>query len=774
MSLINPIEILKRCDKWYLGNGGMLIYAPPFPVHLDVPGFWDECHWGDISISRLLCLSFALESNNSLVELKPVLTNWRWFPDRIEADYELSISKGIGNYVPSGLCLREKRMVTPDSTLICEIEIVRKRKTKTSSNDGVIHVIAWTARQKGRGDSPEKHDEFRLDDNSLRYTQHCARRAHGRGEKPVALYVAMSSEPHADSFEVTPGHGANLLPVLSYTPFWDSLKNGKLSGNINGDNVLGSVTWAGMHWTRKISGSNSFKLQIQVNVSGLGVVAQTSCLYDNSDNPHNSWREFLSLVPHFQSSDKMLTRYYWYRWYGIQLNSVPKGGNYVAPAVTEGIAYFRGVITYSLMCHLYECKWMSDPELAMGCLRNHIAHQTDKGHFPGHIYVSHVNKDGFYHTDVGRAVRELIAHHPDTNFIHEIYHPLKRLLNFYLKERDKEGLGLYDILDQFETGQEYTSRYFHADNRADLYGWEHKIRLKGADVTTYVYHLAHILEECSTIVGKSRDATEYAALMDKIKRSVRENMWDESRSFFFDYNPETKRRSPYWAAIGFYPLLSDLATEEMALAVAHHLEDPGKFATSYPTPTVSVDDKYFSPDALWRNERANCPWNGRVWPMVNSHIVEVIAHLAEINPDKYRPMLVSYLRRFIEMMHYEKDNRRGAGKDLNRPNCFEHYNPYDGTASEYRGIDDYMHSWIVDLILKYVTGVRVNGSKLIIDPFPFKLRNFLMTNLKIRGKKIDICFGMDRAGRESEGYKIYIDDVLEFRDKKVTRWEVEL
>ena len=61
MPLIDPIELLAREDKWYLGNGGLLVYAPPFPKYLRSPGFWDECHFGDLAVERLLCVSFVGE-----------------------------------------------------------------------------------------------------------------------------------------------------------------------------------------------------------------------------------------------------------------------------------------------------------------------------------------------------------------------------------------------------------------------------------------------------------------------------------------------------------------------------------------------------------------------------------------------------------------------------------------------------------------------------------------------------------------------------------------
>ncbi len=119
-----------------------------------------------------------------------------------------------------------------------------------------------------------------------------------------------------------------------------------------------------------------------------------------------------------------------------------------------------------------------------------------------------------------------------------------------------------------------------------------------------------------------------------------------------------KQRSPYWTAVGFYPLLGGLGSAEQARAAGRHLlgveqGGSGRFVTPWPTPTVPPDDPHFAADPMWRGERANCPWNGRVWPMVNSHIVDVLGELALQEPELYRPQLARYLRRFVEMMHFE-------------------------------------------------------------------------------------------------------------------------
>ena len=794
MPLIDPLALLGRTDKWYLGNAGMLIYAPPFPQHLDTPGFWDECHYGDLAVPRLLAVSFAWQAPPvrtggvwhaaGPVELRPCLKTWTWHPDRIEATYgfcgyeQLADGRALG-----GIALSEIRQIGPDGTLHC----ILKLESRQAAPEGTLHIVAWTMRQRGTAERADAHSGFAWDGQALSYTQAVASRAHARGVSALPLRIVMSAGRVPDSVQITPSHSANAGPRLRFTPLWDSLKTGRLSDDINGTNILGSVVFAGLHWSEALGGGRSAALDVRVNVAPLSSSpgeprsgrelqrapgsAQTV--------PAAAWREFLSLVPHFECSDEMLTRYYWYRWYGLRLNTIPPGGNYAAPAVTEGIAYFRGVITYSLMCHIFECKWLADPSLAQGCLRNHLAHQTPAGHFAGHIYVNHVNDQGFYHTDAGGAAGELLLHHPDIQFAGEVDRALVKLLGYYTHQRDREQLSLYDVWDQYETGQEFTSRYFHADEQADLYGWDHKLRLKGVDVTYYVYRLVDFLRQRAQALGRNNDARRHSERLQRIRKAVQSRMWDPERRFFFDYSSDTERISPYWAAVGFYPLITGLASREQALAAGAHLLPGGRFDTPWPTPTVPADDPNFQADPRWRGERANCPWNGRIWPMVNSHIVEVLARLAAEDPRTYRPRLAWYLKRFVAMMFFEKAGRPGWPKDPGRPNCFEHYSPQDGTACDYRGIDDYMHSWVADLILKYVAGVRMSQDEdgtlqLLIDPMPFRLKHFLLRDCRLRGQRLDVCWNRSRNGREEPGYRVYLNNRLVFRAEKPEAWQATL
>lgn len=755
MVLIEPTEYLKRQDKWYVGGGGMLIYAPPFPEHDAMPGYWDVCHFGNLGLSRLLAV--AIVENGC--ELKPCLKNRTWFPDRSVYEYTFT----------SDLALTMTRRCLPPSSLTCELAF-----TNTGKRSRRIDLVFWTLRFTRKGGKRRLAREFHLTGEELSYLQ----AFYARHPKPVVLEVHMSADRKPVSYQVTPAHSSPLTPEFEFTPFADSLPYGRLSNELVGENVLGTAIYAGLHYHLQLGARNTKAITARLDVGLAGQDGHSGADSSKQSAPARaraataasgagliaSWPDFTAMVPHFECSDEFLTRYYWYRWYGIWLNSLPGGvvPNYPFPAVAEGIDYFRGVITYSLMCHVRETKWLKGPALAQGCVRDHVLHQARSGHFAGHIYASHVNEDVFYYTDWGGALCDLMVHHPDPAFEAEVYPALVNYLRYFQRQRDREGSYLFDVTDQFETGQELSSRYFFASEKADLYGWENKLRMKGVDATFYIWRLANYLAQAAVRLAYQDEALEFRQLTDSIAEALRGKMWDAQQGFFFDYDCARDQRSPFWAAVGFYPVGSELVTPEMVPAALKHLFSKRKFGTPCPTPTSPVDDPYFSAEPRWRGERANCSWNGRVWPMVNSHIVEVLGHVAGLD-SKYRRKLATYLRTYLQMMFFEGDPRR--------PNCFEHYHPFEGTPCTFRGIDDYQHSWVADHILKYVTGVRANASGLRVDPFPFGLDWFLLKDAHVHGHHLDVEWNCDTAGRKKNGYRVLLDGKVAFEADKPKPWE---
>ncbi len=86
---------------------------------------------------------------------------------------------------------------------------------------------------------------------------------------------------------------------------------------------------------------------------------------------------------------------------------------------------------------------------------------------------------------------------------------------------------------------------------------------------------------------------------------------------------------------------------------------------------------------------------------------------------------------------------------------------------DFEGIDDYQHSWIIDLIFKYLIGIDFNN-KLVIDPFPFVVDKYSVNNLYIRGHELSINY-------DKENYYLIKLDGKDFHcSKSREKIEIEL
>jgi hypothetical protein len=82
--------------------------------------------------------------------------------------------------------------------------------------------------------------------------------------------------------------------------------------------------------------------------------------------------------------------------------------------------------------------------------------------------------------------------------------------------------------------------------------------------------------------------------------------------------------------------------------------------------------------------------------------------------------------------------------DPERPNTFEHYNPSTGQPCRYRGIDDYQHSWVVDLLIKYVAGIRPGDHAVTVDPFPVDVEHLTVDDVPVRDHRFGVTRDDDR------------------------------
>jgi hypothetical protein len=595
----------------------------------------------------------------------------------------------------------------------------------------VVDVVVWTA-----VDGLAVGDAVRVDRGAAAWSVSVRdRQGH---DAVIGHRLALTPIAHSRAAVRAEASTPVLPPRFELTPFWDAWRrSGRLDGRLalTGIAVRGLV-FVALHRRVRVParGGARFSASLALTLAGADRPPRSAPVRlrpPRVSDARASWDRFFASVPSFRCSDPYVERHWWYRWYGLRLNAVAPGApNYRFPTVCEGVAYFHVPITYSAQCHLRELRWHGDPEWARGVVRTFLQHQKPDGSFHGRIYADHLEGTDFYHADWGGALLALDGVHPDAAFRAEVYPGLARYAQWLARTRAGDGSGMVDVRNHYETGQEYMSRYQVVDPDADRRGWQAGAALKGIDVTVYAYRLFRALEHLAAEV-RPDDEEGWRRLAETTGRAIRERMWDAGAGMFSDVDPATGARTGVKAAVCFYPLMTDLVDAAQVARLGGHLFDPRRFWTSYPVPSSSVDDPLFDPDARWQGRRHNCPWNGRVWPMTNSHVIEGLARAVRAHRPDWAPRLGVLLRRFVRMMTF--------GGDADRPNCFEHYHPFTGRACEYRGIDDYQHSWVNDLIVSHVMGVQPHGATgVTVHPLRLGVARAVLDRLAVAGHRLTV------------------------------------
>lgn len=725
------INSLARTDKWYLSAGDGILWAPAFPVWLDHPGFWDEAHIYYHPFAPLFSVALV-SAEGQEIPLRQLDRIWR--PDRLVSRYR----------TPHGPVLVETKVAIRGGRF-CSI-------WKVEGNDhwaalAGAHLVAFTA-QPG-----EQVAEAREEEDGVSWVRTlCDRREQAMAVRvTLGVFAGSAGKPRLAAVR---SEGSAVHPHFRFAPFLERWDEDGLRQEIRLEGITDSgLMYAAVDQPVPAEGEVTFSIDIVPEQAEFRLAHAPAQSEDRSAKAaSSSWNAFFDSFPDMRCSDPYLQKYLDYRIYGLFLNRLEGGaGNVRHPAIAEGISYFHVPITYSGQCHMFEMRWSKEPDVARGTLLNFLETQREDGSFNGRIYTNHLIGTDFYHANWGDAVLELDASHPDDSYIERVYPGLSRYAAWLDETRDRESCGMYDVINHFETGQEFMSRYQAVNPKADLDGWKDGTHLKAIDATVYVYQLKRALATMAERLSKPQEAEGWKAGAAQIGRAIMERMWDPEVGMFSDIDPRTMERTGVKAAVCFYPLLTDLLEEEHVSRLLEHLTNPEEFATPWPVPSSSVDDPLFDADAQWKGKRHVCPWNGRVWPMTNSHVIEGLMRQwgmrdlqASSDSARWRAGTLAgeLLTKYVKVMFH--------GRDLDRPNCFEHYNPYTGHACEYRGIDDYQHSWVLDLLIRALGGVEPGRDGVMIDPIPMDVASAAVHEAVVAGRCVTVR-------REGESVAVHVD-----------------
>ena len=741
------IAALSRPDKWFLGGLDGVVWAPPFPRWLHRPGFWDPAHLLQYELGP--CFSVALlDADGREVALEPRTgpgtddgDTRRWRPGCLTTDWTARLP---GRH-PAPLVATEERRVRPGGLLESRWTLPPPLASGW--------LVAFTAQPL------RSTTAVRASATAVTWVRTVSDRAGGK----LPVTMELSGDPRHAWYRVVPSEGKSMAD-WALSPFAEDAPRGPTdphpddspaadphpdeppTPDPHAHDAIGWL-WVAVAVPARADDPISLRLRLSPDIQEASRAPapppRTSPAPPAPASPH-PWQSFFFGFPSFSCGDPHLDRYFDHRIHGLGLNRIDGAwGNIRHPAIAEGPEYFHIPITYSAQCHMMEMRWRAGGREAWGSILNFLDNQKDDGSLHGRLYANHLERTDFYHANWGDAVLAVHRMHPDDAALARTYEGLSRYAGWLNRSRDPDNTGMFTVVNHFETGQEYMSRYMAVDPHADTAGWQPRLRLKGIDVTVYAYLLFRALDEIARELGRDGDRSEWQSLASRTGDAVRERMWSPEARLFTDLDGRTLERTDVKSAVGFYPMLTDLVDGSRLGMMMDHLEDPATFGTRHPLPSSSVDDPRFSAEGIWAGKRRNCPWNGRVWPMTTSHVIEGLLRCRGRGNGRAGALAADMLTRFVRMMF-----TRG---DPDRPNCYEHYNPHTGRACTFRGIDDYQHSWVLDLLARGIAGLDIDRDGATVWPLPHGFRHVALGPVRTRGHTVAVQITADRVALTVDG-----------------------
>ena len=707
--MIDPVELLARDDKWQLGAGDGTLFAPSVPQWLDTPGCWDGLTLYDRIFAPLFTITVLDDEGR---ELTARAAARRWTPADLTLQYRLG----------QGITASEVRTMHPGGVFVSEWRFAAFKPTR-------IHLVAWTAQPGEQIASGSVAYE-----GAMTFVRALDNAPEG------AIRAELAAVGGAASWSARRSVESLTVPLWQNTPFAD-WQRGALSKDVASEPPTRDGTFvAAVHRSLDVEyggASAAFAMRIVPAERTLqsepprepvaprhGTIGGTS---------RKRWSEFFESVPEFRSSDPYFETAYWHRWYALQLNAVRGAkGAWAGVRSCEGPGVLHRPSALAAHGLVSDLRWSADSDWARSALTALLSAQRDDGSIPSVLgFGKHAAAAAApARFDIGGTLAALDELAPDDTFLAECYEKLARYTEWLRTAADTDGSGLFDL-----------------DRAADSYGargGERSGRVKAVDATVDAYRLFRHLEQMAVRVSFD-DVERWRTLADATRDAMRERMWSPDAGTFGDIDADSGVPTAVLTSAALLPLGTDIPDAAQSDALAQRLLNPALFATTYSVPTLAVSDPRFSADGVWEGRRALRPTNGRVWPLRNAPLIDALASAARAQPadSPLRDAAATLFRRHIRMLF--------AGGDLRRVSGFEHYNPFTGRGSAYRGVDDVPHGALIDLLFRHVLGVGVRDGAIVVDPLPFGLERAEGRGLRVRGRILDIAVSATHVTVTADG-----------------------
>lgn len=452
---------------------------------------------------------------------------------------------------------------------------------------------------------------------------------------------------------------------------------------------------------------------------------------------------FFEQAPNFESTDPLLDKTWWYRWFLMRHNlTEPEYGKLNHAFFCEGRSHkmsktpydpkgweFSKLIPLSVPMHLLDIRWHGDKRLGKETIRAMMETQDADGLY----HCTYVDGQGAaYSNFFAWAVYQYLLAERDQKLAMEILPSLKLQAAGWEKAYGSQGNRLMRETVHQLTGKEYQPSYWYFNESGypgDPTDQRYITPLLRVDKS--VYHLMNLwgIAGVCRLYGDG-EAEKYEAEAEQTARDIRRLMWDAKTEFFYDLNADTLKKAMVKNIVGFYPYWAGIAEGSMAKG-AKKIYSP-QFQTGCPFPSVASDCEMFSPAGGWKGYffkgRNGCVWNGPAWPYTNAVVLDAMA--GEIKRGQTFPA-GWWMEMFREysFMHYENRN-------FDRPALYEHYHALTGESLS--GEADYLHSYWIDLLLRHGAGIHPAEGGIVMDAPMAEKTDFSISGLRIGGREVSL------------------------------------
>jgi hypothetical protein len=244
-------------------------------------------------------------------------------------------------------------------------------------------------------------------------------------------------------------------------------------------------------------------------------------------------------------------------------------------------------------------KWW-DPTIAADILRPFVVFQAPDGRMPHFVGFGRFTSPLANPPFLEWSVSKLLDFHPDpAGVAGYFYSPAVKSIAWRAQARKDSASGLYFWIDSYESGLDNSPRFRSVDEKVDL-GVNH---LGAIDLNAEMILQHEAIMKIASVAGSTVNIQGIEEDLSSVRQVVNRELWDEKQHLFGDVDFETGERWTIDTIASYFPLAGDVMDPEKIDALIEHLEDPAKYNTKIPLPTVARDAPEFMKDT----------WRGPMW-----------------------------------------------------------------------------------------------------------------------------------------------------------------